>query len=304
METTYIKKILVVGVLAAIAIAIGYPVAVWALNIAKPAISMNNSSNSKDSDDSGFETISAEDIDIEDHVKAFGSQILIYEEKSHKEHREALHHISPPKIVLSAVVNITSSNVQNATEGDKIGLVLTKRGGNFSLLIQIHHKVDDSNRHKVYYVVTNNTQVTISQILIYEEKRHKEHREALHHISRPKIVLSAVVNITSSNVQNATEGDKIGLVLTKRGGNFSLLIQIHHKVDDSNRHNVYYVVTNNTDVKIESDTITISGNIMKSTIQGFNVGSTISVSVKIGSASITSGTSTISGNVLALIFKR
>jgi hypothetical protein len=215
METTYIKKILVVGVLAAIAIAIGYPVAVWALNITKPAISMNNSSNSKDSDDSGFETISAEDIDIEDHVKAFGSQILIYEEKSHKEHREALRHISPPKIVLSAVVNITSSNVQNATEGDKIGLVLTKRGGNFSLLILIHHKVDDSNRHNVYYVVTNNTQVTI-----------------------------------------------------------------------------------------ESDTITISGNIMNSTIQDFNVGSTISVSVKIGSASITSGTSTISGNVLALIFKR
>jgi hypothetical protein len=215
METTYIKKILVVGVLAAIAIAIGYPVAVWALNITKPAISMNNSSNSKDSDDSGFETISAEDIDIEDHVKAFGSQILIYEEKSHKEHREALHHISPPKIVLSAVVNITSSNVQNATEGDKIGLVLTKRGGNFSLLILIHHKVDDSNRHKVYYVVTNNTQVTIG-----------------------------------------------------------------------------------------SDTITISGNIMNSTIQGFNVGSTINVSVKIGSASITSGTSTISGNVLALKFKR
>jgi hypothetical protein len=215
METTYIKKILVVGVLAAIAIAIGYPVAVWALNIAKPSISMNISSNSKDSDDSGFETISAEDIDIEDHVKAFGSQILIYEEKSYKGHREALHHISPSKIVLSAVVNITNSNVQNATEGDKIGLVLTKRGGNFSLLIQIHHKVDDSNRH-----------------------------------------------------------------------------------------NVYYVVTNNTDVKIESDTITISGNIMKSTIQDFNVGSTISVSVKIGSASITSGTSTISGNVLALMFKR
>jgi hypothetical protein len=215
METTYIKKILVVGVLAAIAIAIGYPVAVWALNIAKPAISMNNSSNSKDSDDSGFETISAGDIDIEDHVKAFGSQILIYEEKSHKELREALHHISRPKIVLSAVVNITSSNVQNATEGDKIGLVLTKRGGNFNLLILIHHKVDDSNRHKVYYVVTNNTQVTI-----------------------------------------------------------------------------------------ESDTITISGNIMKSTIQGFNAGSTISVSVKIGNASITSGTSTISGNVLALTFKR
>jgi hypothetical protein len=215
METTYIKKILVVGVLAAIAIAIGYPVAVWALNIAKPAISMNNSSNSKDSDDSGFETISAGDIDIEDHVKASGSQILIYEEKSHKEHREALHHKSPPKIVLSAVVNITSSNVQNATEGDRIGLVLTKRGGNFSLLILIHHKVDDSNRHKVYYVVTNNTRVTIG-----------------------------------------------------------------------------------------SDTITISGNIMRSTIQEFNVGSTISVSVKIGSASITSGTSTISGNVLALIFNR
>ena len=212
METTYIKKILVVGVLAAIAIAIGYPVAVWALNIAKPAISMNNSSNSKDSDDSGFETISAEDIDIEDHVKAFGSQILIYEEKRHKEHGEALHHISPPKEVLSAVVNITSSNVQNASEGDRIGLVLTKRGGNFSLRILIHHKVDDSNRH--------------------------------------------------------------------------------------------YVVTNNTRVTIESDTITISGNIMRSTIQEFNVGSTISVSVKIGSASITSGTSTISGNVLALIFNR
>ncbi len=215
METTSIKKILVVGVLAAIAIAIGYPVAVWALNIAKPVTNMNNSSSSNGSGSSDLETISAEDIDIEDHVKAFGSQILIYGEKSHKEHREASHDILLPKIVLSAVVNITSSDVQNASPGDKIGLVLTKRGGNYSLLILIHHKVEGNNRHKVYYIVANNTQVAIG-----------------------------------------------------------------------------------------SDTITISGNITRSTLQVFNEGSTISVSIKIGSATISSGSSTISGDVLALIFNR
>ncbi len=214
METTYIKKILVVGVLAAIAIAIGYPVAVWALNIAKPVTSTNNSSSSG-SDDSDLGTVSAEDIDIEDHVRAFGSQILIYGERSHKEHREALHHISLPKMVLSVVVNITNSNVQNASLGDKIGLVLTKRGGIYSLHILIHHKVEDSNRHKVYHIVTNNTQVALG-----------------------------------------------------------------------------------------SDTIAISGTIAKSDLQDFMAGSLINVLVEIGSVSISSGSSMISGDVLALIFKR
>jgi hypothetical protein len=118
------------------------------------------------------------------------------------------------------------------------------------------------------------------------------------------MVLSAVVNITDSNVQNASLGDKIGLVLTRRGGNYSLLILIHHKVEDSNRHEVYNIVTNNTQITIGSDNIAISGEIAKSTHPSFSVGSQISVTVKIGSASISSGSSNISGDVLALIFKR
>ncbi|MEM4969777.1 MAG: hypothetical protein QXE01_00830 [Sulfolobales archaeon] len=214
METAHMKKILVVGVLAALTVAIGYPVAVWALNIAKPVASVSNSGNS-DSDDSGLEAISAENIDIEDHMKAFGNQILIYGEKSHRDHREASHHISLPKIVLSAVVNVSSSNVQNVSAGDKVGLVLIKKGGNYSLLILIHHKVENSNRSKVYQVIAGNASVSVG-----------------------------------------------------------------------------------------SDTVTISGNITRSTLNGFGVGSTINISVKIGSASLSSGSSSISGDILALVFKR
>jgi hypothetical protein len=155
LEKTYLKKMLIIGVLAAVAIAIGYPVAVWALTIAKPSSSIAINTNTKESDDSEHEAISIEEINIEGHEKALGNNIIIYEER---EHREALHN-PKSRTILSAVINITDTNVQSISPGNKVGIVLTKiptkNGGNYSLLILIH------TQDRTYHIVTNNTKVNI-----------------------------------------------------------------------------------------------------------------------------------------------
>jgi len=123
----------------------------------------------------------------------------------------------------------------------------------------------------------------------------------------PKTVLSAVFNVSSSSgVVSVSEGDKVGLVLTKKGGNYSLLILIYKVVSEESRARgkVYQVVTNDTDVLIYSDNITITGKIARSSLADLAPGSPIEVIVQIGSASISSDGKTISGNILGLIFKK
>jgi len=147
-------------------------------------------------------------------------------------------------------------------------------------------------------------QVLGKGLAIYGEKEHWRG----HHIqpSLPKVVLSAALNVTSSSVQNVSAGDKVGLVLTKKGGNYSLLMIVWTKVVQGNhtRHKVYQLSTNSTNVSIGSDSITITGTIARSNLQGFTPGSQITVVVKIGTATITSGSSSIAGDVIGLIFRR
>jgi hypothetical protein len=157
LEKTYLKKMLIIGVLAAVAIAIGYPVAVWALTIAKPSSSIAINTNTKESGDSEHEAISIEEINIEGHEKALGNNIIIYGERGHRE--ESNHPKS--RTILSAVINITVINqqVQGLSPGNKVGIVLTKiptkNGGDYSLLIRIH------TQDRTYHIVTNNTKVNI-----------------------------------------------------------------------------------------------------------------------------------------------
>jgi len=137
-------------------------------------------------------------------------------------------------------------------------------------------------------------------LAIYSEKGHGEKG------GHAKAVLSAALNVTSSDVQGVSAGDKVGLVLTKRGGNYSLLVIVQAKVVEGNhtRHRIYQLSTNSTTVSIGSDSITITGTIARSNVPGLTPGSQITVVVKIGTATITSGPSSIAGDVIGLVFRR
>ncbi|MEM2203267.1 MAG: hypothetical protein QXI22_02830 [Sulfolobales archaeon] len=115
-----------------------------------------------------------------------------------------------------------------------------------------------------------------------------------------RTVLSAFINITDTNIPNTSVGDKASLVLLKKGGNHSLLLTVKAK---SSKH-VYLAMVNVTSLTVNSDKISISGSINRSNIPGFSTGSQISIEIKIGFASITSGSYQLSGDVLSLIFKR
>jgi len=147
-------------------------------------------------------------------------------------------------------------------------------------------------------------QVLGKGLAIYGEKEHG--RGHLTQLLIPKVVLSAALNVTSSNVQNISAGDKVGLVLTKKGGNYSLLMIVWTEVVQGNhtRHRVYQLSTNSTTVSIGSDSITITGTIARSNVPGLTPGSQITVVVKIGTATITSGSSSIAGDIIGLIFRR
>jgi len=143
-------------------------------------------------------------------------------------------------------------------------------------------------------------QVLGKGLAIYGEKGHGEKE------GHARVVLSAALNVTGSSVQNVSAGDKVGLVLTKRGGNYSLLMIVWTEVVEGNhtRHRVYHLSTNSTSVSIGSGSITITGTIARSNVPGFTPGSQITVVVKIDTATITSGTSSIDGDVIGLIFRR
>ena len=115
-----------------------------------------------------------------------------------------------------------------------------------------------------------------------------------------KTVLSALINITSTNMPNTSIGDKALVVLLKKGGNYSLLLIVKAK---SSKH-VYQVMANVTNLTIGSDSISISGLVKRSTLPDFTNGSQVSVEVKIGSASIASGSYQLSGDILGLRFFR
>lgn len=117
----------------------------------------------------------------------------------------------------------------------------------------------------------------------------------------PKLVLSAIVNLTSvSGVQNVSAGDMVDIVLTKKGGNYSALLLVKAK---SSRH-VYHAMVNVTSVTIDPEKISIDGVIHRTNVPGFSNGTSIHVEIMIGSASISSGSAQLSGNILGLIFKR
>lgn len=205
MVSVDMRKILVVGLLAALAIGLGYPVAVSALSIAKTRVTaaeeVQTSSQAHD------EFIG----DVEDYV----GKVKLYKEDDDEESYD-------------------------------------------------HH-----NEHKPFHI--------------------------------PKVILIDLVNITSSNVPNVTTKDLVSIVLTKKGGNYSLLVLVKAR---SSRH-VYHMVANVTGgVSISDDSVNISGNIVRSNLPGFTNGSTIQIVVKIGSTSISSGSYSISGANLALIFRR
>ncbi|MEM0438559.1 MAG: hypothetical protein QXP18_00880, partial [Sulfolobales archaeon] len=128
-----------------------------------------------------------------------------------------------------------------------------------------------------------------------------DHDDRYHH-SRVlgRTVLSAFINITDTNIPNTSVGDKASLVLLKKGGNYSLLLIVKAK---SSKH-VYLAMVNVTSLTVDSDKISINGSISRSNIPGFNADSQISIEVKIGFASVTSGSYQLSGNVLSLVFKR
>ncbi len=133
------------------------------------------------------------------------------------------------------------------------------------------------------------------------QKRGEDHddRDDHSHAAR-RIVLSASINITDTNIPNVSVGDKASLVLLKKGGNYSLLLLVKAK---SSKH-VYLTMVNITNLTVSSDKISIDGSINRSNVPGFSNGSQISIEVKIGFASISSGTYQLSGDVLSLIFKR
>jgi len=109
------------------------------------------------------------------------------------------------------------------------------------------------------------------------------------------------VNITSSSITDVTTKDLASLVLTKKGGSYSLMILVKAR---SSKH-VFHLVANVTGgVSISDDSVNISGKIVKSNLPGFTDGSTIQVKIKVGSTSISSNDNSISGSNLALIFRR
>lgn len=116
----------------------------------------------------------------------------------------------------------------------------------------------------------------------------------------PKLILSTSVNITNSSVANVTPGAKALLVTTGKGGNLSMILLVM-----SSRH-VYHVRASNVSYSFSGDgsTLTLQGIIERSTLPGFTVNATITASLKIGSAAISSGSSSISGNTLNLIMHR
>ncbi|HWQ17159.1 MAG TPA: hypothetical protein VNL13_04925 [Sulfolobales archaeon] len=133
------------------------------------------------------------------------------------------------------------------------------------------------------------------------QKRGEDHddREDHSHVTG-RTVLSASINITNTNIPNVSVGDKASLVLLKKGGNYSLLLLVKAK---SSKH-VYLAKVNITNLTVSSDKISIDGYINRSNVPGFINGSQISIEVKIGFASIASGSYQLSGDVLSIIFKR
>lgn len=125
---------------------------------------------------------------------------------------------------------------------------------------------------------------------------HRGHAAAAH----PKIVLSALVNITSSNVQNVTTKDLAEIVLVKKGGNYSVLLLVKAR---SSKH-VYHAMIDNVTLSLSSDKISIDGTIKRSNLPGFVNGSSVHIEVSIGSATISSGSSQISGSILSLIYRK
>ncbi len=119
-------------------------------------------------------------------------------------------------------------------------------------------------------------------------------------IAIPKIVLSALVNITSSDVQNVTTKDLAKVVLIKKEGNYSVLLLV--KARSSKQ--VYHAMISVTGLNIGTDKISIDGNITRSNLPGFVNGSSAYIEVFIGSATISSGGSQISGSILSLIYRK
>jgi hypothetical protein len=205
MVSIDMRKILVVGLLAALAIGLGYPVAVSALSIAKTRATA--SEETQTSSQAQDESIS----DVENYIR----KAKLYREGDDEE---------------------------------SYG----------------HH-----NGHKSFHI--------------------------------PKVILTDLVNITSSSITNVTTKDLASLVLTKKGGNYSLMILVKAR---SSKH-VFHLVANVTGgVSISDDSVNISGKIVRSNLPGFTDGSTIQVTVKVGSTSISSSGNSISGSNLALIFRR
>lgn len=128
-----------------------------------------------------------------------------------------------------------------------------------------------------------------------------DHHSGHRHFQVPKVILTDLVNITSSNVPNVTTNDLASIVLTKKGGSYSLTILVKAR---SSKH-VYHLVANVTGgVSISDDSVSISGTIVRSSLPGFTNGSTIQIMIKIGSTSVSSESYSISGSNLALIFRR
>ena len=117
-----------------------------------------------------------------------------------------------------------------------------------------------------------------------------------------KTVLSALINIISTNMPNTSigVGDKAWVVLLKKGGNYSLLLIVKAK---SSRY-VYQVMADVTSLTIGSDSILISGLVKRSTLPDFTNGSQVFIEVMIGSASIASESYQLSGDILGLRFFR